>query len=241
MVRIRFPPAESHANLGPSTPAGLGRLPLPPHGALMPSANFVFATRSARAVRAGSVAAPRDCRARPAWSRGHSLPDRSRDTSADTCEARPAPRRGSIDPHKSCFLRGTDQDRRPKCRLEASPIHPLLVQPPHKAFKYPRSIAAACLTGLTQTGGAGLLLWQTTLFVLVLKVTPGRGFLSGDMGEPGRDHWAVLCHGSHRAVGAPWLGRLVLLGRCGGHIGRRAYGRCLHRRRVDVLRHDPGD
>ena len=49
MVRIRLPPAESHANLGPSTPAGLGRLPLPPHGALMPSANFVFATRSARA------------------------------------------------------------------------------------------------------------------------------------------------------------------------------------------------
>jgi putative MFS transporter len=39
-------------------------------------------------------------------------------------------------------------------------------------FKYPRSVAAACLTGLTQTGGAGLLLWQTTLFVLVLKVTP---------------------------------------------------------------------
>ena len=39
-------------------------------------------------------------------------------------------------------------------------------------FKYPRSVAAACLTGLTQTGGAGLLLWQTTLFVLVLKITP---------------------------------------------------------------------
>ena len=60
------------------------------------------------------------------------------------------------------------------------------MQPPHKAFKYPRSVAAgapqqpavetprqpSCLTGLTQTGGAGLLLWQTTLFVLVLKVTP---------------------------------------------------------------------
>ena len=39
-------------------------------------------------------------------------------------------------------------------------------------FRYPRSVAAACLTGLTQTGGAGLVLWQTTLFVLVLKVTP---------------------------------------------------------------------
>jgi putative MFS transporter len=39
-------------------------------------------------------------------------------------------------------------------------------------FRYPRSIAAACLTALSQTGGVGLLLWITTLFVLVLKVTP---------------------------------------------------------------------
>jgi putative MFS transporter len=39
-------------------------------------------------------------------------------------------------------------------------------------FQYPRSIAAACITGLSQTGGVGLLLWITTLFVLVLKITP---------------------------------------------------------------------
>ena len=39
-------------------------------------------------------------------------------------------------------------------------------------FKYPRSVAAGCLTGLTQTGLAGMALWQTTLFVLVLGVTP---------------------------------------------------------------------
>ena len=39
-------------------------------------------------------------------------------------------------------------------------------------FRYPRSIAAACCTGLSQTGGVGLLLWITTLFVLVLKITP---------------------------------------------------------------------
>jgi putative MFS transporter len=39
-------------------------------------------------------------------------------------------------------------------------------------FRYPRSVAAACLTGLSQTGGVGLLLWITTLFVLVLRVTP---------------------------------------------------------------------
>jgi putative MFS transporter len=41
-------------------------------------------------------------------------------------------------------------------------------------FKYPRSMAAACLTGLSQTGGVGLLLWITTLFVLVLKITPAQ-------------------------------------------------------------------
>jgi putative MFS transporter len=39
-------------------------------------------------------------------------------------------------------------------------------------FNYPRSVAAACVTGLSQTGGVGLLLWITTLFVLVLKITP---------------------------------------------------------------------
>ncbi len=39
-------------------------------------------------------------------------------------------------------------------------------------FKYPRSIIAGCLTGLTQTGGVGLALWMVTLFVMVLKITP---------------------------------------------------------------------
>jgi MFS transporter, putative metabolite:H+ symporter len=39
-------------------------------------------------------------------------------------------------------------------------------------FKYPRSIVVGCLTGLTQTGGVALALWQVTLFVMVLKITP---------------------------------------------------------------------
>jgi putative MFS transporter len=39
-------------------------------------------------------------------------------------------------------------------------------------FRYPRSIVAGALTGLTQTGGVGLALWTTTLLVMVLKVTP---------------------------------------------------------------------
>ncbi|HEU0156425.1 MAG TPA: MFS transporter, partial [Stellaceae bacterium] len=39
-------------------------------------------------------------------------------------------------------------------------------------FKYPRSIFAGALTGLSQTGGVGLALWTVTLLVMVLKVTP---------------------------------------------------------------------
>src|SRR5258707_1443050 len=39
-------------------------------------------------------------------------------------------------------------------------------------FKYPRSMVAACLVALSQTGGVGILLWITTLFVMVLKITP---------------------------------------------------------------------
>ncbi len=40
-------------------------------------------------------------------------------------------------------------------------------------FKYPKLVAAGCLTGLTQTGGASLGLWGPTLLVLVLvpKIT----------------------------------------------------------------------
>jgi putative MFS transporter len=76
-------------------------------------------------------------------------------------------------------------------------------------FKYPRSVFAACLTGLTQTGGAGLVLWQTTLFVLVLRVTPeyasylviwvslagiiGRFFVMSIVEPLGRRGSGVLC------------------------------------------------
>jgi hypothetical protein len=49
-------------------------------------------------------------------------------------------------------------------------------------FKYPRSIAAACLTGLSQTGGVDLALWQVTLLVLVLKVMPEASFLAAFSG-----------------------------------------------------------
>ncbi len=39
-------------------------------------------------------------------------------------------------------------------------------------FRFPRSMIAACLTGISQTGTVGLTLWLTTLLVLVLKIGP---------------------------------------------------------------------
>jgi putative MFS transporter len=39
-------------------------------------------------------------------------------------------------------------------------------------FKYPKLVAAGCLTGLTQTGGASLGLWGATLLVIVLNTSP---------------------------------------------------------------------
>jgi MFS transporter, putative metabolite:H+ symporter len=39
-------------------------------------------------------------------------------------------------------------------------------------FQYPRSVAASCLIALSQTGGVGILMWITALFVMILKITP---------------------------------------------------------------------
>src|SRR5580698_4087460 len=39
-------------------------------------------------------------------------------------------------------------------------------------FKYPRSVALVCLTGLSQTSGVGLALWAPTLLLLLLHTTP---------------------------------------------------------------------
>src|SRR5262249_52490598 len=39
-------------------------------------------------------------------------------------------------------------------------------------FKYPKLVAAGCMTGLTQTGGASFGLWGATLLVIVLNTTP---------------------------------------------------------------------
>jgi MFS transporter, putative metabolite:H+ symporter len=46
-------------------------------------------------------------------------------------------------------------------------------------FKYPRSIFAGALTGLSQTGGVGLGLWTVTLLVMVLHITPAEASALG--------------------------------------------------------------
>jgi putative MFS transporter len=76
-------------------------------------------------------------------------------------------------------------------------------------FKYPRSIAAGALVGLSQTGAVGLGLWMVTLLVMVLQVTPagasflviwisvvqiaGRGFGSWITDQIGRRFAGALC------------------------------------------------
>ena len=76
-------------------------------------------------------------------------------------------------------------------------------------FKYPRSIIAAILTGLSSTGAVGVALWGATLLVLVLKVTPAQAaYLSvwiALIGIPGRALGAWLSD----ALGRRWAGFLL--------------------------------
>lgn len=46
------------------------------------------------------------------------------------------------------------------------------LQPWREIFKHRRSVIAGALVGLTQTGGVGFVLWQVTLFVMILHITP---------------------------------------------------------------------
>ena len=67
-------------------------------------------------------------------------------------------------------------------------------------FKYPRSLVASILTGLSQTGSVGLALWQVTLLVLLLNVPPAQAaYLS---------IWIALIGIGGRAFGA-WLSDLM--------------------------------
>jgi MFS transporter, putative metabolite:H+ symporter len=80
-------------------------------------------------------------------------------------------------------------------------------------FQYPRSIATAVLTGLSQTGGVGLALWGVTLLVLVLKVTPAEAsFLViwlTLIGIPGRVFGAWMSEALGRRYGGVVLSLLT--------------------------------
>jgi putative MFS transporter len=45
-------------------------------------------------------------------------------------------------------------------------------QPWREIFKYRRRVIVGALVGLTQVGGVGFVLWQVTLFVMILHITP---------------------------------------------------------------------
>jgi putative MFS transporter len=79
-------------------------------------------------------------------------------------------------------------------------------------FKYPRSIVAGIMTGLSSTGAVGVALWGATLLVLVLKVTPAKAaYLSiwiAMVGIPGRALGAWLSD----ALGRRMAGVLLSVG-----------------------------
>src|SRR6202022_3440012 len=69
-------------------------------------------------------------------------------------------------------------------------------------FKYPRSVAAGCLAGLSGTGITGFLLWQVTLFVMVLHVTPAQASGLGVWLSPGQIVGGFFSPGSRVGVWA---------------------------------------
>lgn len=103
-------------------------------------------------------------------------------------------------------------------------VDPSTIELPHAAedvqtpswwelFRYPRSVAAACCTAISQTGGVGLLLWITTLFVLVLRISPAEAsylmiYVSA-VGIAGR----LVCSWLSDAIGRRASG--LLIGMCG--------------------------
>jgi len=93
---------------------------------------------------------------------------------------------------------------------------PQTVEPGQKTrwielFRYPKLLAAGCMTGLTQTGGASLGLWGATLLVIVLNTSPahaaflmtfvglsgilGRFFITALIEPLGRRGAGTLCCG----------------------------------------------
>jgi putative MFS transporter len=76
-------------------------------------------------------------------------------------------------------------------------------------FRYPRSMFAACAVALSQTGGVGILMWITALFVMVLKITPAEAsylmIWVGVLGIVGR----IVASWMSDAFGRRWSGFLI--------------------------------
>ena len=79
-------------------------------------------------------------------------------------------------------------------------------------FHYPRSMIAACAVALSQTGGVGILMWITALFVMVLKITPAdASYLMiwvGVLGIVGR----AVASWMSDAFGRRWSGFVIGMG-----------------------------
>jgi len=92
-------------------------------------------------------------------------------------------------------------------RIEETPHTPWA-----EIFKYPRSMAVSALTSLSQTSGIGLLMWATTLLVLILKITPPQAaklmIWVGVCGFAGR----LICSYANDAIGRRPAGFLVGMG-----------------------------
>ena len=79
-------------------------------------------------------------------------------------------------------------------------------------FRYPRSMAAACTIALSQTGGVGILMWITALFVMVLHITPAQAsylmIWVGVLGIVGR----LVASWMSDFLGRRWSGFLIGMG-----------------------------
>jgi putative MFS transporter len=84
--------------------------------------------------------------------------------------------------------------------------------PWREIFKYPRSMIVSTLTSLSQTSGIGILMWATTLLVLILKITPAEAAAMmiwvGLTGFAGR----LVCSYANDAIGRRPAGFIVGMG-----------------------------
>ncbi len=90
-------------------------------------------------------------------------------------------------------------------------------------FKYPRLVAAGCMTGMTQTGGASFGLWGATLLVIVLNTSPAHAaFLmvfTGVSGIAGRFFITALIEPlGRRGAGTLTCGMAALLTVSAGYL-----------------------